>query len=178
MLLEQLISRDGYYFDQAVEILRTNHRVVESPEQLYRFSLTFPHRLPRSFVNECALVGRADGLGADEHVEFDQQTARVSAASHALSDALTALGPQDRVILKMRFQDHLQVAQIARVLNLDQKPLYQRIKHSLKVLRRQLEQHGVGSSDIGALIASASVEFETTVSPDTTGKLAARPSIR
>jgi DNA-directed RNA polymerase specialized sigma subunit len=48
------------------------------------------------------------------------------------SGALAELGSQDRLILKMRFQDGFQVSRISRLLGLDQKELYRRLERTMK----------------------------------------------
>jgi RNA polymerase sigma factor for flagellar operon FliA len=60
------------------------------------------------------------------------------------------LAAQDRLILKMRFQDNCQVADIARALQLEAKPLYRHIDKLLVTLRRTLEGEGLTSADLTA----------------------------
>lgn len=149
VLLERLLTRDGVPFDQAVEILRTNHGIEESAAQLYRRSLGFPPRTPRRHVGDDALGVTPSSLPGPEAVLEDRARAqRAQATSAALTAALGQLGPQDRLILKMRFRDGVPVSHIARALRLEQKPLYRRIEHVMSVLRRALEAQGIGWDDV------------------------------
>ena len=53
--LERLIVRDGWSFEQAVEVLRTNHAVDESRDELYALHLKLlPSAPTRRFIPEIA----------------------------------------------------------------------------------------------------------------------------
>jgi RNA polymerase sigma factor for flagellar operon FliA len=149
ILLERLLTRDGRTLDEAVEILRTNHGITESREELYQRSVAFPRRTPRRFVGDDTLEQTPSHDAAqDTRVEEHERARRARAMSAALAEVLEELGAQDRLILKMRFRDGFQVAQIAKALALEQKPLYRRIEQLMKRLRRALEAHGFGAGDI------------------------------
>ena len=149
VLLERLLTRDGVPFEQAVEIMRTNHGIEESPEDLYQRSLKFPQRTPRRFVGDDELTNAASNTGnPDDDLEDKERQKRARAMAEALAAALAQLGAQDRIILKMRFQDDIQVSQIAKMLGLEQKPLYRRIEQVMKVLRREIEARGFGCDDV------------------------------
>lgn len=177
VLLERLLTRDGIPFDQAVETLRTNHAVRESREELHRLSLSFPRRAPRRFVGDEALEEHTAAPEIHDGIEQQEDARRASAMSAALAAALDELGPQDRLILKLRFQDEIQIAQIARLLGLEQKPLYRRIEHVMGVLRRAMEARGIRREDIEA-IGSPAVEFDAVVGGDEAGNPPPRPSLR
>jgi RNA polymerase sigma factor (sigma-70 family) len=149
MLLERLLTRDHMSFDEAVELMRTNHGVEESPEALYEMSLGFPERSPRRFVGDDTLETRAsDAVPPDEQLRRAQRAARAVKVTRALQNALAGLEAPDRLILKLRFRDGFQVAHIARLLALEQKPLYRRLEHVMKVLRPALEAQGIGPDDM------------------------------
>ncbi len=65
----------------------------------------------------------------------------------ALEGALGKLDAEDRVILRMRFEDGFTVADVARALDLRQKPLYRRVEGLLRRLRRELEGRGMRGSE-------------------------------
>ena len=178
MLLERLLTRDGCSFDQAVEIMRTNHQIEESYEELHRLSLVFPTRMRRRFVGEDALQNAASEARAEADLEQGERTRRASAASAALAAALNELGPQDRVILKMRFQDNFQVAQIARLLRVDAKPLYRRLEQIMKVLRQAMAAQGISPEDVEAITGGATADLDAVLGAEAAGKPVARPSVR
>lgn len=178
MLLERLLTRDGCSFDQAVEIMRTNHQIEESYEELHRLSLVFPTRTRRRFVGEEALQNAASAARADADLEQGERAERASATAIALAAALKQLDPQDRVILKMRFQDNFQVVQIARLLRVEAKPLYRRLEQIMRVLRQAMEAQGIRPEDVEAITGSATADLDAAMGADAAGKPVARPSVR
>jgi len=64
-------------------------------------------------------------------------------AAQALDAAVEQLSADDRRLLRMRFEDDISVAEIARTLHLDQKGLYRRVDRVLMHLRAALEDEGL-----------------------------------
>jgi RNA polymerase sigma factor for flagellar operon FliA len=144
--LERLLLRDGLSFDQAHETLRTNFQVRESRQELEAIAATLPRRHGRQFVHEDELADQAAPQGAaDESIRAREAAEGARIASAALARALCMLPSQDRLVLRMRFEDGFTVTQIADVLRLEAKPLYRRIDRLLTQLRARLEQVGVNA---------------------------------
>lgn len=177
VLLERLLNRDGLGFDQAAEIMRTNHQVDESVASLYQLSAELPVRTPRRFVDDAVLGDATAGDRADGRVVDREQAARAKAMAFALATALRGLGAQDRLILKMRFTDGFQVSEIGRVLRLDSKRLYRQLEHVMKALRQALEEHGFSQEDVAAIAGSPAADFGGANEDDNTGNVPARPSV-
>ena len=152
--LETMTVRDKLTFEEAVETLRTNHGVTEGRAALESLYSRFPVRTGRSFTTDEVLdtVG-APNSNADASLAQAEASAGAGAAATALAGALTALPPQDRIIIRMRFDDGFSVAEIAKALKLEAKPLYRRIEKLLFELRRTLEGSGVGVELIRDVIA-------------------------
>jgi RNA polymerase sigma factor for flagellar operon FliA len=134
--------------------LRTNHGVTEDRAALEALYGRFPVRTGRSFTTDEVL----DTIGApnsEADAPLSQALASVGAgaAAGALSKALNALPAQDRIIIRMRFEDGFSVAEIAKAMKLEQKPLYRRIEKLLIDLRRTLEASGVSAEQIRDVIA-------------------------
>ena len=148
--LETLMVRDGLSFDEAYETLRTNLKVTETRESLEQWTLRFPPRSGRTFVSiekleiHPAVAPDADApIGRQETAPAARETART------LTEALAQLPPPDQLILRMRFVDDCSVADISRILHLEQKPLYRHIDQLLTALRVRLEAAGI-SADVAA----------------------------
>jgi RNA polymerase sigma factor (sigma-70 family) len=92
---------------------------------------------PRRFVGleEALELPAADSEDPLVQAERTQTSERVQAAAER---AMQSLAPEDRLILRMRFEEALPVATIARVLQLDQKRLYRTIARILKQVRAAL----------------------------------------
>jgi RNA polymerase sigma factor (sigma-70 family) len=152
--LETLMVRDGLTFDEAFETLRTNLQVTESRETLEQLTLRFPSRTGRRFVPIDTL---------DDHPSVDpdgdaslrrRETAGIARkTSAALARAMAQLPAQDQLVLRMRFADDCSVADISRMLQLDQKPLYRHIDQLLAALRASLEAAGVSAAVAAELVA-------------------------
>ena len=105
ILLERLVTRDGWTFDQALETLRINHG-VEVTDALRAFGVKLTHRAPtRQFVAEIeAAEIESTAPPADANVlraEQDFLAKRVQTALDRVRQTLTA---EHRLILRMRFE--------------------------------------------------------------------------
>jgi len=152
--LETLVRRDNLSLRQAAELLRTSGETSLSDGELAELLKTLPERGPLrpavSAIDSAADV--ASESGADSVVSEEELRSERSRAHSMLRDALVAAPEEDQVILRMHFWDGLTIAQIARALHLDQKPLYRRLQQLLDGLRRQLEQQGLSRQDVRELV--------------------------
>lgn len=164
--LEALTVRDGLGFDEACQILRTNFGVAESRDVLHAMAQKLPQRARRRFVGEEAIAGMADdAAGPDARVHAVEDEAAMRTARSALRAALAGLTGQDRLILRMRFTDSFQVAEIASALRLDAKPLYKRLEKLLAQLRTGLERAGIERTRILDLLGRSSNELAAGLTP-------------
>lgn len=145
--LEILMYRDGIPFDEAAELLRRNHGVEESIGELARIAGELPARTPNRAVGEEVLETLGGPGGVEDGVRDWERAELAAKVKAALGRALGGLAAEDRLILRMRFQDGLTVAAISRALDLEQKPLYRRIGGSLRDLKRALEDAGVSAEE-------------------------------
>jgi RNA polymerase sigma factor for flagellar operon FliA len=144
VLLDRLLTRDGVAFDEACERLRANHGVPLSRGELEAIRVQLPSRVGRRFVDESEIRERAaEGTAEEEALDVAAHLSEADRVEAALGSAVAALPPEDRLLLRMKFQDNLQVSRIAQLLGLDQKPLYRRLEQVMKVLRGELEARGI-----------------------------------
>jgi RNA polymerase sigma factor (sigma-70 family) len=158
ILLERLVTRDGWTFDQALETLRVNHG-VEVTDELRALGVKLTQRAPaRQFVAEVEAGGiESTAPAADANVLRAEQgflAKRVQTALDRIRQKLTA---EQRLILKMRFEDSVPVADIARALHLNQKRLYRTIEQLLATLRHGLEADGIDRNEVSALFADGAL---------------------
>jgi len=158
--LETLCHRDGFSFDEAVQILRRNHGVRESEAELMELAAALPHRVPHRTVGEEALEQVSTSERVEERVLDAERSAVAERAESCLARALQGLEPESRLVLKMHFEDRMTVAAIARTLDLDQKPLYRRIDRCLRTLRESLEGDGFTSDDAAELLGWEALALE------------------
>lgn len=151
MDLDRLLTRDGHTFDEACHILQTNHRVELSWQELAAMAERLPARWPRRVEGDEPLARmRAPEAGPERHVLDSERRQRLADVHEALMRALAALPAEDRLLVRM--QTEHTVAQIARTLQLEQKPLYRRIRKILAGLRRRLEAQGLRREDVREIL--------------------------
>lgn len=144
ILLERLLTRDGYSIDEAYEVMTTNHRLTETRAELERLASRLPPRAKRRFESDDVLGDLPSAERPADQIVVDRESTQVGLrVQAALRGALADLEGQDRLILTMRFDDGKTVAEIATVLRLEQKALYRRIDRLMASLRNELEAAGI-----------------------------------
>lgn len=136
--LEQLMTRDGCSLREALAILRSAG-VAATDDELRRMAAALPIRtndreVPIDDVEQALADATPPPALTDEERE------RVT---RALQEAIEALPEDDRVITRMHFWDNVSVADIARILGLEQKPLYPRLKSIYRRLLEGLRRAGI-----------------------------------
>jgi RNA polymerase sigma factor for flagellar operon FliA len=152
--LERLVRRDGYTVQQAGEKLRTAGRTTRSDIELARLLAQLPERAPlRPEVPEPATGMDAPGESrADERVMEEEANSRRAEILRVLEGAMEELEPEGQLILKMHFAGGMTLANVARALRLEQKPLYRRVERLRNRLRERLESAGLHGDDVQALL--------------------------
>lgn len=167
--VERLIHREGRTIEEAATILRENR---ESVEQL---AARLPARAPRrrdvaiEEAESAAITRPADA----EDLVFAGERRRTSEKVSAIVSALLSRVPDDeQLVLQLRFEGGMTVAQISRALQIDQKVTYRRIERRMRELKEELLRAGVDSRDVLDLIGrdEAALRFGF-------GKQEPRPSI-
>lgn len=148
--LDRLTTRDGLSFDEAVNVLQTNEGVTLSREELLAIFQQLPKRKPKRFVSDEVLEDAPSPVPTSEEAMLARERSDASEqAKAALERALRTLEPQDRLIVKLAYNDHMTLATISRLMDLEQKPLYRRLKKIEARLRTALEAEGISGSDLG-----------------------------
>jgi RNA polymerase sigma factor for flagellar operon FliA len=157
--LETLTVRDGLSLDEAHELLRTQHQITESRAELESLAVRFPRRYKRSFVDDDVVETMAAAAEtAEDQVIAGEAALAAQRASEAARSAIRRLPARDRLILKMRFEDNCSIADIARALRIEAKPLYRHIDKVLAHLRQTLEAEGLTAADVAAAWSSRGFE--------------------
>lgn len=139
VLLEELVARDGLAFDDAIAIMRSNHRVDVPQARLDEFR----HVL---------------GLDVPTDEPSPEADARKRAIDRAIRDAFAILSPDDRLLLTLRYRDHEPVTQIARLLKDDPRPLQRRIDQVKDVIKTTLTTQGIPASEVEAILRNADAD--------------------
>ena len=152
--LETLVHHKGLSLLEAAETLRTRGDTTLSDRQLARLLAALPRREPLrpTHVDESALDATPAPGDAEHSVHEAESDERRRTVEVVLEGAVAALPLEDRMILKLRFWQGLTVAEVARALALDQKPLYRRLERLLSDLRQLLATRGVTGAQVQELI--------------------------
>jgi RNA polymerase sigma factor (sigma-70 family) len=159
--LETLVARDGYSFDEAVEILRTNEQTPLTRQELERIHARLPLRVKNRLVPDDELGEiPAPPADLDGRLEQHREHALASRLRNALAAALEELTPQERMILKLLFESGFTIARVAAAMNLPQKPLYRQRDRVLALLRTKLADAGVQPEEVEPLIGRLDGGYE------------------
>jgi RNA polymerase sigma factor (sigma-70 family) len=161
--LERLLVRDGYTFDEAFELLTTNHRVTAARDQLLSIAERLPRRTRRRFETDDTLGNlEACGPSPDAGVFERDRGDAAERVGRVLNELVARLEPQDRLIIVMRYADGRTVADIAAALGVDPKALYRRFDRLLRELRSGFEAAGVDATSVMDILESPAVEVDWT----------------
>jgi RNA polymerase sigma factor (sigma-70 family) len=146
--LEELLNRDGYALREAMEVLRSAG-VDLSDVEFARMARSLPRREPSDEVPLEALEG-----SPQEAVRAPMEARDSDDALAVVRAAIAALADEDQVIVRMRFWDGVSIADIARALHTEQKPLYRRIESIEHKLRNALHASGIDREHARELLSS------------------------
>lgn len=162
VLLDRLLHHERRPFDEAAAIVVERHPGT-TMAQLREIAAALPERAPRPRLVEIAEDAEerlAGGMSADERVMDRDRDARAVSTSRVVSDAMASMSAEDRVILRMRFAKNASIADIARALGIEQRPLYRRVETLLARLKRALESAGLDASSVVDLIGGTARPLE------------------
>lgn len=162
VLLETLLLRDRRPLQEVVPIVTSTARHLTARD-IEAMAARLPERAPRvhsieldeTTADTTPAAERADArVMEEEHRKLARRTQEV------LRDAMAAMPLEDRMIVKLRFGSAMNVADVARILRLEQRPLYRRIELLLDRMRQLLAQAGIDSSIATELIGSATADLD------------------
>ena len=167
IVLERLITRDGYTFGEAVRVLTTPAGSQYTEAQLEEIYVRLPLRVPRPVpVSDEVLPELAAEGGADDRVEARDRERTARQAAKAIDHVISTFEPEDRLILQMRFWDSRKVPDIAQALHIEQKKIYKRLDKLCHTLRKGLERAGVSRSDVAGLLSRGDQEVSVGTIPE------------
>jgi RNA polymerase sigma factor for flagellar operon FliA len=139
--LEELLYREAHSLREATQILRSSGAEVTDAE-IAMLAVLIPAR-PQ--VRETSLEDSDSDVAAvaDSSAHTPDADPESEALEITLRSLLNDLSPEDALIVKMRFWSGMSVADIARTLRLQQKPLYRRIEAIKEQMRKALEARGI-----------------------------------
>ena len=134
--LERLVFRERMSLGEAAQLLRHSLGLSHTDDELEFLLSLLPARPVRRFVSDWHLM-RLPSLDLDP-LESLIRRSTVS-LEVALKEAIAALGDEDQVLLRLRFEDNLTVREISALRGADPKALYRRFERILRQLRARIE---------------------------------------
>jgi len=166
ILLEMLIRRDERTLTEAVPMVRAIDDTLTAGD-VEAMAARLPIRQSRIRLVELspAVAEKvADQNEADSRVA-EEETRRLSRhTSSVISSLIASLAIRDRMLLRLRFVSMMSIADVARILQVPQRPLYRRLEQILVSFRRSLLEKNVDAGSAEELIGSvfASLDFGLT----------------
>jgi RNA polymerase sigma factor (sigma-70 family) len=172
--LEQIIRRDGRTIDEAVALLAPKHEGV-TRQSLQSLLARLPERAARRRdveLDQAESTAVSDADGVDEPVMAEERRSASERLSLLMTALMARVPDDERLILQLRFEGGMTVAQIARALGLDQKLTYRRIERRMRDIKEELLHAGISARDVLDLIGrdESLIRFDV-------GKQDPRPSI-
>jgi RNA polymerase sigma factor (sigma-70 family) len=152
VLLEQCLHRDGLDSEDAARCVRDRYRDLDT-RAIDDLRQQLPRRPGRSLFTAAP---HASSTSGEEHLLSFERQKLAQAASRALTECLAELSPEDRLIMKLRFEDGLKLSTIATALHIDAKALYRRVGRLMHRLRERLVIRGIGPAEAAELLRSES----------------------
>jgi RNA polymerase sigma factor for flagellar operon FliA len=167
IMLERLLTRDGYTFSEAVKVMTTHAGAKVSVSELEAIYVRLPSRHPRPMEMSGEVSPDAAAVESDAGTRIESRD-RERTAQRIMEtiDAVETLEAEDRLILQLRFRKAMKVPEIARTLGLDQKKIYKRLDKLFATLRRDLEAAGVKRADVDAVLVSGDQDIRLGVLSD------------
>lgn len=157
VVLERLVNRDGHTIEEAMEIVRTNHAVGLTYNELRALWEQLPIRSRTTEVGEEAAASVRSTDSSEANIEDAARKQDIDRLEGVLRSAFAALPAQDRLMIALRFDHNLSVADIAKTLHSSVPTVHRRLDRSLKELRTALSRGGFNPREVSSLIGHSTV---------------------
>jgi len=149
LAVERALYRDHLTIDETVAVLAAAQPAV-TREDVERLEARLPRRVRRRRVD----LDEASGVVSAAPASDPSQSEAATRISKVVASYINCLPKDDQLILKLRFDSELTVADISRALHIDQPSLYRRLYKHFHCLRKELEHAGVSARDVAGLIGT------------------------
>lgn len=155
--VEILLTREGRSLPDVCQILAASpDGAALDRAEVERIAARLPARVRRlrEGVEELDRLPSPEAR-PDQELEAREQESERRRTEALLAGAIARLPAADRLLVRMRVEDGSSVADIARALGLEARPLYRRLESIYRTLRHELEAEGVRARTVVALFEDA-----------------------
>jgi len=154
VLIENVIGKQRRTIGEAVPLLQAIDKSI-TREEVEQLATQLPQRTPRPREVELAdenIVSsdRADTAAVDAELRGMSQR-----AGALLRETMSAWPADDRLLVRLRFESSLTMADAARLLNVPQRPLYRKLESLLARLRETLIAAGIDAATAHELLGAS-----------------------
>lgn len=144
--IEALLHRDARSIAEAAEIAKLERADVEA------IAARLPERPARPRLVELQPEVHVAASDRADAYELREMSERLNGVIRA---TIGALPVKDRMLVRLHFARKMSVADVSRILQVPQRPLYRRLEQIIALLRRALADAGVDAGSAADLIGSA-----------------------
>lgn len=157
VVIEDVVGRQRRSIDEAVPFARSVDASI-TRDDVAAIAARLPQRAPRP--REVDLPPEhAVALAADDRADtavLDGELRDLSRrAGTLLRETMAGWPADDRLLVRLRFESSLTIADAARLMNVPQRPLYRRLEALLARLREVLLGAGIDAATADALLGAA-----------------------
>jgi RNA polymerase sigma factor (sigma-70 family) len=169
LALERLVYRDGYTPREAAQILTVSRRGRLSEADIERLWAQLPERIPKWKPSADTPI---DSL-SDPRPSLDpvSDAEDAVAASEALTRALEALTPGDRMLLQLHFARGVSLVHLARMWHISRATIMRRLRRVLTTCRQELLGAGIGGHRLLELVRTGAVDLRLLGHADTPAEI-------
>lgn len=170
ILLERLLTRDGYSFEEAVSMLTTPAGLDFTRAELEWIYQRLPVRVDRQRPLSIDDVPEpVNPTEADDPVEASERARLAARLKQAIEKELERFAPPDGLILTLRFWNGLTMRAISAIVDIDQKKLFRHVDKLLAELCRRLEDAGFTKSEVADFLSHHDQEVNIDPGPGLNG---------
>ena len=163
--LDRLLSRDGQTLGNAVEILHASLGGSLTREELLALANRLPQRQRLRFEDAEELDRISTDGGVEERLQNQEREVTSKRIGAVLAKVLEEMPAEDRLILKMRYEDGFTIREVAAALQLEVRPLYSRFENCHRRLRISLERAGITWSEVTSILGWTGADLESVFGP-------------
>jgi RNA polymerase sigma factor (sigma-70 family) len=149
--VEALLHRDARSIREAAEIARLPVGEVE------RIARRLPERRARIRLVE---LDESDDVASSASADDYTLRELSDRTNDVLRAAIEALPLRDRMLVRLHFVRKMTLAEVGRVLQVEQRPLYRRLEQILNMLRSALADAGIDGGSAADLIGSTAIALD------------------
>ncbi|HVR39274.1 MAG TPA: sigma-70 family RNA polymerase sigma factor [Thermoanaerobaculia bacterium] len=151
VMIETLLHRDELSIAEVAEISKLPAADVAA------IAARLPQRMRRPQLVE---MHEELDAAASERADAYELHELSNRANSVIRNTIETLPVKDRMLVRLHFVRKMSIADVARILQIPQRPLYRRLEQILMLLRRALTDADIDAGSAEDLIGSASVALD------------------